>query len=89
MNFNFLENHLMREIKEDLNVANMKQFNNIFIINNIPLAVEDSVIRTQVENTLASHNAKIVDKDKDIQIILNESNAFEDPENAKLKIIAP
>lgn len=64
-----LENNLMREIKDELSVYNMKQFNNIFVLSNIPLQIPDQDIRIQVENILTTHNAKIVDREKDIQII--------------------
>jgi hypothetical protein len=64
-----LENNLMREIKDELSVYNMKQFNNIFVLGNIPASTSDQDIRIQVENILSTHNAKIVDKHKDIQII--------------------
>ena len=65
-----LESQLLHDINSELKLND--EIKNIFIISNVALEIENSLILDQIEKTLVSHNAKIYDKNKDIQIISDQ-----------------
>ena len=67
-----LEGILMKEIYDQLNINS--QFEKLLIIKNIPAAIDNTVILSELKKILTSSKARVVDFEKDVQIFIEDKD---------------